>query len=635
MDGPDQGWAWAVALAACAINFIMAGLGRMSGILYVAFIDIYRLDRKGASTPFSVRSSTRNLLGPVVGILGQKYGNQVVIISGAVMSTISTILCFFVDDIGWITVLWGGLGGAGTALTTVLVQVVVGQYFKKYRTTAIGMGFSGGCVGSFLFPALMEWLLNTCGIEGTFLIIAGIIMHCIPAAMILRKPPWLNKKPVKVSKDPVIHQINNYSIKCKEETKESSEKVVDIQFLRSNSDLILKLLLLKTPGDEPDNKLLEVENASVNSAQICILESLEDMYAHQQNSKTNGHIDKELACKNNVVKGLLLESGLKVITNPRSKSFNVEKTAESGAAKNVNGNWTRRSSIPDVSKMSKKVSRQYVLLKIKNILYTNPNQIPILFPDENRTNILKVVSELRKLYCNHDWSQCEIEKKRPSLENSQKSMDKKQSNSFWTIFKTMIKLFRNPLFVLVCLCRTVHFLTFLPIVTTIVDFAIDRGFREDEGSYVIAALSLGDLLGRLCLGWVTDKGFMGVPRYLLVGMVLQGVNTATIPFMPNKATVYVSLCIFGMLQGSLFVRHPVLVQRYMRSDVQSLAIGCMNFFPGLLGMALPLYIGYFRDTLGTYDYFKLHKGFSGIVFGSCGFRAFSPLCFPPKGNENS
>ncbi|GFT93103.1 uncharacterized protein NPIL_610851, partial [Nephila pilipes] len=62
MEGPDRGWAWAVAFAACVINLIVNGQGRMSGILYVAFIDLYGVDRKGASTPFSVRTSTRNLL---------------------------------------------------------------------------------------------------------------------------------------------------------------------------------------------------------------------------------------------------------------------------------------------------------------------------------------------------------------------------------------------------------------------------------------------------------------------------------------------------------------------------------------------------------------------------------------------
>lgn len=62
-SGPDGIEAWTVALAACTISFVMAGLARMSGILYVAFIDIYHIDRREASLPFSVRSSMRNLFG--------------------------------------------------------------------------------------------------------------------------------------------------------------------------------------------------------------------------------------------------------------------------------------------------------------------------------------------------------------------------------------------------------------------------------------------------------------------------------------------------------------------------------------------------------------------------------------------
>lgn len=63
LSGPDGIEAWTVALAACIISFVNAGLARMSGILYVAFIDIYHIDRRDASLPFSVRSSMRNLFG--------------------------------------------------------------------------------------------------------------------------------------------------------------------------------------------------------------------------------------------------------------------------------------------------------------------------------------------------------------------------------------------------------------------------------------------------------------------------------------------------------------------------------------------------------------------------------------------
>ncbi|GIX68384.1 uncharacterized protein CEXT_154761 [Caerostris extrusa] len=131
MEGPDKGWAWVVVFAACCINLIMNGQGRMSGILYVAFIDLYGVDRRSASLPFSIRTSTRNLLGPVAGILGQKYGVQGAIFFGGIMATICTALCFFAPDIKWITISWAGLGGIGTALTMVQIQVVIGQYFKK------------------------------------------------------------------------------------------------------------------------------------------------------------------------------------------------------------------------------------------------------------------------------------------------------------------------------------------------------------------------------------------------------------------------------------------------------------------------------------------------------------------------
>ena len=62
-SGPDGLEAWGVAIAASLINFIMAGINRASGILYVEFIDAFQVDRMKASLPFTIRSVARNLLG--------------------------------------------------------------------------------------------------------------------------------------------------------------------------------------------------------------------------------------------------------------------------------------------------------------------------------------------------------------------------------------------------------------------------------------------------------------------------------------------------------------------------------------------------------------------------------------------
>lgn len=74
-------------------------------------------------------------------------------------------------------------------------------------------------------------------------------------------------------------------------------------------------------------------------------------------------------------------------------------------------------------------------------------------------------------------------------------------------------------------------------------------------------------------------------------MVIQGACTAALSLMISKPALLSAIAVFGLLQGSLFVRHPVLVSKYLGSHEQSVAMGCFNFFSGLLGFALPNYIG--------------------------------------------
>jgi len=180
--------------------------------------------------------------------------------------------------------------------------------------------------------------------------------------------------------------------------------------------------------------------------------------------------------------------------------------------------------------------------------------------------------------------------------------------------KTAIKLHRNPLFLLICLCRGVFMLTFIPLVTIIIDFAMDQGLKQSTGKYIIAILSLGDLLGRLCLGWINDSGLLSLPRYMLMAMILLAISTATLPLMHSEVSLMPAILIFGMLQGSLFIRHQVLVSKYMESHEQAIGMGFINLLSGFIGFALPFYIGYFRDTLGSYDImFYLNGAICAIV----------------------
>lgn len=81
--------------------------------------------------------------------------------------------------------------GFGFAFANTLFQVVVNQYFQKYRATASGIALSGACVGSFVFPIMIEAILNTFGLSGGFLILGGVVMHVLPPSLLLKSPPWI------------------------------------------------------------------------------------------------------------------------------------------------------------------------------------------------------------------------------------------------------------------------------------------------------------------------------------------------------------------------------------------------------------------------------------------------------------
>lgn len=49
--------------------------------------------------------------GPVVGIVGQRYGIRSVTLFGAVIAALGAALCFIAPSIGWLAFCWGGIHG--------------------------------------------------------------------------------------------------------------------------------------------------------------------------------------------------------------------------------------------------------------------------------------------------------------------------------------------------------------------------------------------------------------------------------------------------------------------------------------------------------------------------------------------
>ncbi|CAL1280102.1 unnamed protein product [Larinioides sclopetarius] len=177
---------WVIAAICCFINFLHLGIARQSGLLYLAAISRYDANRNQASLPFVLCYTVRNVSGPLVGFLGKKVGLERVTIFGCVLASIGMGACFLAEDILTVTVLWGGVFGLGFGMGSVLIPVVLNQHFDKHLSNANGIAFGGECVAGFILPILVKILLNAFGTSGLFLILSGLMLHSVPAAMLLK-----------------------------------------------------------------------------------------------------------------------------------------------------------------------------------------------------------------------------------------------------------------------------------------------------------------------------------------------------------------------------------------------------------------------------------------------------------------
>lgn len=69
-----------------------------------------------------------------------------------------------------------------------LTHVVLNQNFSKYRAFALGIAYAGSSVGSFLFPPLSNYFINAYDLDGTFLLLGGIMLNALVGAMFFKSP---------------------------------------------------------------------------------------------------------------------------------------------------------------------------------------------------------------------------------------------------------------------------------------------------------------------------------------------------------------------------------------------------------------------------------------------------------------
>ncbi|XP_067143932.1 monocarboxylate transporter 13-like [Centruroides vittatus] len=190
-DGPR--WGWVVAFSAFWINMFMFGVLRSAGVFYVALMSMFHCTPSEAAWPVSLVPTTMCIMGPLAGILNHFFSVRIIVSFGILFGTICISVCYFATDVFQITILFGLGFGISIGLTCTLVPILINQYFNRQRATACGICYSGSTVGAFLFPIIVNVILEEYALRGTFLLLGGLVLHGLWGSMLLH-PIEMHKK---------------------------------------------------------------------------------------------------------------------------------------------------------------------------------------------------------------------------------------------------------------------------------------------------------------------------------------------------------------------------------------------------------------------------------------------------------
>ncbi|MBE3605148.1 MFS transporter [bacterium] len=186
----DSPRAWLMAVAAFFACFTIFGVVYSFGVFFKPMAAQFGGSRAHTSIVFSLTAAIYNLLGLAAGHLSDRFGPRRVMAAGAI--AIGAGL-FFTASAGslWFGCVAYGLGvGVGVACWYVPALAVVGGWFLRRRTAALGVAVSGVGCGTLVVVPIAAALIQRFGWREAYLIMGmASSLALLGCAWVIVAPP--------------------------------------------------------------------------------------------------------------------------------------------------------------------------------------------------------------------------------------------------------------------------------------------------------------------------------------------------------------------------------------------------------------------------------------------------------------
>lgn len=189
-DEPDSLRAWLVVGAAFIAGFVVFGVTYSFGVFLEPLAAEFQVSRAATSALFSITGLVFYLAGPVTGRLADRFGPAIVVGAGAAILGASLVLASATHRL-WVGYIVYGLGlGIGAACAYVPTLALVGGWFDRHRTTALGIAAAGTGCGMLILPPASAALIAGFGWRTAFVVLGvGCAVLLAVCTVVVRPSP--------------------------------------------------------------------------------------------------------------------------------------------------------------------------------------------------------------------------------------------------------------------------------------------------------------------------------------------------------------------------------------------------------------------------------------------------------------
>ncbi|XP_058413738.1 monocarboxylate transporter 2 [Diceros bicornis minor] len=220
---PDGGWGWIVVGAAfISIGFSYA-FPKAITVFFKEIQQIFNTTYSEIAWISSIMLAVMYAGGPVSSVLVNKYGSRPVVMVGGLLCCLGMVSASFSTSVLQLYLTVGFIGGLGLAFNLQPALTIIGKYFYKKRPMANGLAMAGSPVFLSTLAPFNQYLFNTFGWKGSFLILGGILLNACVAGSLMR--PVGPKQTTNKSKNKIGIKVDESGGKKSSKKKSTWEKI--------------------------------------------------------------------------------------------------------------------------------------------------------------------------------------------------------------------------------------------------------------------------------------------------------------------------------------------------------------------------------------------------------------------------